>query len=351
MSLATMSARRCRWSGSGHARTSQTAKRCMAYQRDSRSERREHPQRGGRRSDDYRFNNRRDQRGRYTDDRSDWTDRSDKKTLKTMFSGDVVYGSSPVLAALDANRRVLHTLYIQEGIRESKKKELPAIMQALSRAEKMKIPMVETSKHDLNMVTDNRPHQGIVLDASPLNCEKMDVFPPIDEQPRGAWPVWLCLDEITDPQNLGAVMRTAYFLGANGVLLCSKNSAPLSGVVSKASSGALEKMTVHSCRSLPTTLVDAKAKGWDVVAASGGDESIPCQDFVLAAPTILVLGSEGYGLRKTVRNACSRAIRVDRGAQCTTQGRGGLMDVESLNVSVATGILLHSLLVQTSSKK
>ena len=276
----------------------------------------------------------------------------DKKKLD--FQGDTVYGSSPVLAALDANRRVMHALYVQEGISESKKKELPAIRQALAKAQKMNIPLIETSKHDLNMVTNNRPHQGIVLDASPLNCEKMDVLPPADSAAPSStssrsWPVWLCLDEITDPQNLGAVIRTAFFLGADGVLLCSKNSAPLSGVVSKASSGALEKMTVYSCRSLPTTLVDARSKGWDVVAASGDEDSTPCQNFEISAPTILVMGSEGYGLRKTVLNACNRAIRVDRGVPGGLSSSGlstpGLMEVESLNVSVAAGILLHSLLM------
>ena len=282
-------------------------------------------------------------------DPSDRHPNTDTKSGKLEFQGDTVYGSSPVLAALDANRRVLHTLYVQEGIADSKRKELPAIKQALAKAQKMNIPLVETSKHDLNMATSNRPHQGIVLDASPLGCEKLDVMPPVDTSlsPQ-SWPIWLCLDEITDPQNLGAVIRTAFFLGADGVLICSKNSAPLSGVVSKASSGALEKMTLYSCRSLPTTLVDAKSKGWDVVAASGADDSTPCQDFVLTAPTILVMGSEGYGLRKTVRNACSRAIRVDRGVDRsrTALGSPGMMDVESLNVSVATGILLHSILAK-----
>lgn len=283
-------------------------------------------------------------------DSSDRYSNPDKKSTKIEFQGDTVYGSSPVLAALDANRRVLHTLYVQEGITDSKRKELSAIKQALAKARKMNIPLVETSKHDLNMATSNRPHQGIVLDASPLGCEKLDVMPPVDTSlsPQ-AWPVWLCLDEITDPQNLGAVIRTAFFLGADGVLICSKNSAPLSGVVSKASSGALEKMTIYSCRSLPTTLVDAKSRGWDVVAASGEDDSTPCQEFELTAPTILVMGSEGYGLRKMVRNACSRAIRVDRGVDTSRPSSSslaapGMMDVESLNVSVATGILLHTLL-------
>ena len=89
------------------------------------------------------------------------------------------------------------------------------------------------------------------MDASELVCEKLDSMPTFVKADGSSerWPVWLSLDEITDPQNLGAALRSAYFLGASGVLLCSKNSAPLSGVVSKASAGALEKMKIHSCRS------------------------------------------------------------------------------------------------------
>jgi 21S rRNA (GM2251-2'-O)-methyltransferase len=316
-------------------------RQCMAYGASTGSERIERGQRGGnKRGKSYGRGDYKRHRSREYE--SSGINPSRTKTLLESWKGDVVYGSSPVLAALDANRRTIHALYVQEGIQESKKKELPAIRQALSKSDRTGIPIIEVSKHDLNMLTNNRPHQGIALDASHLSCEKLDVMPLIDAQARNQSAVWLCLDEITDPQNLGAVIRTAYFLGANGILICSKNSAPLSGVVSKASSGALEKTTIYSCRSLPTTLLDAKVKGWDVVAASGDDGSVACQEFDLGGPTILVMGSEGFGLRKTVRAACTRSIKVDRG----NSSLGGLMDVDSLNVSVATGILLHSLLTK-----
>lgn len=274
--------------------------------------------------------------------------KSPTKTLLDSWQGDVVYGTSPVLAALDSNRRQMHAMYVQKGIEDSRKKEVTAIKQALVKAKMLKIPLVTVSKHDMNMVTNNRPHQGVVLDASPLLCEKMDRLP-VTDNPEFAsnYPLWLCLDEITDPQNLGAVIRSAYFLGASGVLMCSKNSAPLSGVVSKASAGALEKMTIHSCRSLPTTLIDAKSKGWTILAASAEEESIPCEDYKVNGPTILVMGSEGYGLRTNVRRACDASIRISR-KSTRALTRDALHDVDSLNVSVATGILLHNLL-QTAS--
>lgn len=91
---------------------------------------------------------------------------------------------------------------------------------------------VETAdKHDLNLLVDHRPHQGLVLDCSPLEWTPMNAFP--NAPGAGALPVWLALDEISDPQNLGAALRAAYFLGATGVLCCERNSAPLSPAVSK----------------------------------------------------------------------------------------------------------------------
>jgi 21S rRNA (GM2251-2'-O)-methyltransferase len=277
---------------------------------------------------------------------SDEAPKSPTKILQDRWQGDVVYGTSSVLAALDSNRRQLYAIYVQEGIEDSKRKEVSSIRQALLKAKALNIPLVTVSKHDINMVTNNRPHQGIVLDASPLSCEKMDRFPKIDELPNDrSLPLWLCLDEITDPQNLGAVIRSAYFLGATGVLICGKNSAPLSGVVSKASAGAVEKMSIYSCKSLPTTLNDARSKGWAVIGACADEESITCEDYDLKDPTILVMGSEGYGLRTTVRRACSASVRIARAPEEHFLGKkDALHEVDSLNVSVATGILLHNLL-------
>lgn len=294
-------------------------------------------------------------RERYRYDESRYNRKSDRdgfpktqtKSLIDNWTADVVYGTSPVLAALDSNRRSMHTLYVQEGISESKKKEVGSIQQAMTKAESMRIPLVTVSKHDLNMITNNRPHQGIVLDASFLTCEKLDTMPDAPDPSSQGYPVWLCLDEITDPQNLGAVIRSAYFLGAAGVLLSSKNSAPLSGVVSKASAGALEKMPIYSCRSLPNTLVDARSKGWSVMGASAERDSYECEDFVLQSPTILVMGSEGFGLRTNVRRACDASIRIAASHGSTQVA--GLHEVDSLNVSVAAGILLHSLLRQTNA--
>lgn len=162
-------------------------------------------------------------------------------------------------------------------------------------------------------------------------------------------------------------------------MVCAKNSAPLSGVVSKVSAGAMEVMDVYACGSMPRTLQAASEDGWNIVGthaetcilfsfttsvivyidpatfvfrrmtlehqrkhhtaipgASASEGSVACSEYKLQGPTILVLGSEGYGLRHAVQRCCDTMVRVDGGDPSQV--------VDSLNVSVATGILLHSLL-------
>ena len=92
-------------------------------------------------------------------------------------------------------------------------------------AQELKIEVKYASKHDLNMLCDNKRHQGVVLDAEALDVPLLDDLPRWDGQ--GLPPVWLALDEIVDPQNLGAMLRSAHFLGVDGVICCAKNSAPL----------------------------------------------------------------------------------------------------------------------------
>eukprot|EP00850_Spirogloea_muscicola_P010784 SM000064S19806 [mRNA] locus=s64:609439:610290:- [translate_table: standard] len=187
------------------------------------------------------------------------------------------------------------------------------------------------------MLANNRPHGGLVLDVGPLALEPLDCLPPLPASQRP--PVWLALDEVVDPQNLGAVLRSAHYLGAAGVVVCARNSAPLSGVVSKASAGALEFMAVHACRSMPRFLERSAANGWLALGASTERAAVPVTALPRSAPTILVLGNEGAGLRTTVRRAC--VDMLDGGSNGSTLGIGA---VDSLNVSVAAGILLHELL-------
>ncbi|KAI3423936.1 hypothetical protein D9Q98_009770 [Chlorella vulgaris] len=266
--------------------------------------------------------------------------------LRQFWVGDVLYGVSPVLAALQAGRRKVHTLYLQDGMDLSKRKDAGAVRAAKQCAEDLGAAVRYASKHDLNMVADNRPHQGVVLDCSALEFESMNTMPEVpagsggteQDGSGGRHPVWLCLDEVMDPQNFGAALRCAHYLGVSGVLTCHRNSAPLSAAVSKASAGALEVLTVHSSKNLPQTLADARERGWLVLGAASEPGAVSCASFVLDRPAVLVMGNEGYGLRTTVRRTCNAMLQIEDGK--TTQRNV----VDSLNVSVASGILLHRLL-------
>ncbi|KAK9275816.1 hypothetical protein L1049_023087 [Liquidambar formosana] len=280
--------------------------------------------------------------------------------------GEGIYGVGPVLAALSAGRREFYVLYVQEGLDLSgnnrKKKDKKGFEKVLRIADKIGLSVKEISKHDLNMVVDNRPHQGLVLDASPLEMVRIKELDPVStEEEKG--PLWVALDEVTDPQNLGAIIRSSYFFGASGVVLCAKNSAPLSGVVSKASAGSLELMELRSCKNMMQFLTSSAENGWRVLGGSVSSRAVPLNEVLPGAPTILVLGSEGTGLRPLVERSCTQLIRIagnipvdvtagavedvetaemDRG--CSGEEFRSFLAVESLNVSVAAGVLLHHLI-------
>jgi 21S rRNA (GM2251-2'-O)-methyltransferase len=200
--------------------------------------------------------------------------------------------------------------------------------------------------------------QGFVLRCGPLEFDSMSRIPYPDGFDSSIPNLWLVLDEVVDPQNLGALMRSSFFLGSNrmGVLVCSKNSAPPSPVVSAASAGALELLDVYSTSSLPRTLSSALEDGFRIIGAASSkprgvedDENVQLYDLqdlpVSDQPTLLVLGSEGHGLRTLVAKLCTDFVRIPRGDHLETDDNdqeGGTVD--SLNVSVTGGILLWHLL-------
>lgn len=298
--------------------------------------------------------------------KSRWKEPAESSVPKMV--GQCVYGVGPVLAALTVARREFYALYLQEGLdftaNNRKKKDKKAVERILKLADKVGLKVSEASKHDLNMVVDNRPHQGLVLDASPLETVDIRELEPAAVKDQRT-PLWIALDEVTDPQNLGAIIRSAYFFGAEGVVLCAKNSAPLSGVVGKASAGSLELIELRSCKNMMKFLASSMENGWRVLGGSVSSKALNLHEVEAGLPTILVLGSEGSGLRPLVERCCTQLIRIPGGMAVDTvtqdtegegEGEGEGMDhrsfgreldnflaVESLNVSVAAGVLLYHL--------
>ena len=203
--------------------------------------------------------------------------------------------------------------------------------------------MAYVDKGVLNTLSGNRPHQGCVLRCGKLEFEPLSKLPSEPDSPR----LWLVLDQIVDPQNLGALLRSAYFFGEIAVLVCAKNSAPPSPTVSASSAGALEGMNIYATNNLPRTLAAAEQDGFRIIGASASsplDSGIPVYDLDKLPlegdgsdrPTILVLGSEGHGIRSLVANSCTEFVKIPGTAQEN-------LGVDSLNVSVTGGILMWQL--------
>jgi 23S rRNA (guanosine2251-2'-O)-methyltransferase len=145
----------------------------------------------------------------------------------------------------------------------------------------------------------------------------------------GAGPV-IVLDQVTDPHNVGAILRSAAVLGAAGLIMTRRNSPPLGGALAKAASGALEVVPVSLVTNLSRSITDLKERGVTCLGLAGdGDTSI--DDETLAEPTALILGAEGRGLRKLTRDTCDRLTRI-----------AAANEFASLNVSNAAAVSLYA---------
>jgi 23S rRNA (guanosine2251-2'-O)-methyltransferase len=164
-------------------------------------------------------------------------------------------------------------------------------------------------------------HQGVVLETEPLATVELE-----NVQPEG---ILLVLDQVTDPQNVGAVLRSAAVFGAAGVVMPARHTSPLTGALAKAASGALDIVPVILVGNLAQALARLGEAGFlRVGLAEEGAE--PLEAAVLTLPLALVLGAEGKGLRQLTREHCDRLCRIST--------RGALV---SLNVSNAAAIALH----------
>jgi 21S rRNA (GM2251-2'-O)-methyltransferase len=254
------------------------------------------------------------------------------------YHGDHIFGIQPVRAALKAGRRQIEELIIQEGAMPANKKDESASDEIAAMALKLGLTVREFPKHDLNMLSGSRPHQGFVLRATPLDVEVVNGG--LAAPAPGDKGVVLALDEVTDPMNLGALLRTAHFLGIDQVVLCAKNSSPLSPTVSKASAGAMELTRITTTSNMMRFLDGSRENGWHVVGTSLGEGTVDIGEAAFDGPTILVLGNEGHGIRTNVLMRCDATVKL---------AGGQASDIDSLNVSVTGGILLHHILAAKGS--
>ncbi len=179
----------------------------------------------------------------------------------------------------------------------------------------------ETSGEELERLCGSPDHQGVVAEVDPYP------YAGAGELLRSQ-ALLIALDQVQDPRNLGAVCRSAEFVGAAGVVIPDRRAAEVTPVVCKTSAGAVEHLAVARARNLADWLAEAKEAGFWIWGADAAAEQAPW-DTDLTGPTVLVMGGEGKGLRPRVADACDGLVALPR------KGR-----VESLNVSAAATALL-----------
>ncbi|XP_051552125.1 rRNA methyltransferase 1, mitochondrial [Myxocyprinus asiaticus] len=251
---------------------------------------------------------------------------------------EIVFGVAPCLLALMQGRRRPSRLFVKEG--EGPQRD--AILRVSQEALRWGVQIQRVSKQMLNKLCDGKVHQGLCLQASSLGFIKEET-PVTSHNVKNHRTLWLVLDGVQDPMNFGAILRSAYFLGVDRVASSIHNSCPLTPTVSKASAGVMEAMEVFGYSNLKDMIKVKAEQGWEVVGTVGLEEGnpevpvVPCSDFKMSRPTLLLMGGEGNGLSPELRQLCDVLLTIP-------PQRELLPGLDSLNVSVATGILLHSLL-------
>ena len=214
--------------------------------------------------------------------------------------------------------------------RQRKDARLQVIMQSLDDAG---VRVEYTDKKTLEKLSNNCNHQGVVLMVKlPQERTEDDLKKIVNEREGDAF--YLVLDQVTDPHNLGACLRTALAAGVQGVIVPKDNACRLNATVCKVASGAAEILPVYRVTNLVRTLKWIKAEGvW--LSGAAGEAKIDFFDAELTGSVAIIMGAEGKGLRQLTQQQCDQLVKIPMSEK-----------VESLNVSVATGVILYEVLRQ-----
>ncbi|HOS03937.1 MAG TPA: 23S rRNA (guanosine(2251)-2'-O)-methyltransferase RlmB [Candidatus Hydrogenedentes bacterium] len=230
-------------------------------------------------------------------------------------AADRLTGRIPILESLRARKRRARRLYVLHGAQ--------GIGDILKEAQGL--PIEERSRSELDAMTRGAVHQGVVLEIDPLPVHRIETWAR-QTFPKNA--VIVALDSVEDPQNFGAIVRSAAALGACGALFAKDRSAPISAVAQKSAAGAMDYIDLVQTTNLVRGLELLKKAGFWVAGLDGaGEKSLWEAD--LAGRIVLVVGSEGKGMRRLVTEACDYLLRIPISGPIT-----------SLNASVSAAIAL-----------
>ena len=244
--------------------------------------------------------------------------RSNLKSVKS----EIIYGIHPVQEALNAYRRHFFEVFIE------KKKASQRLAKIIRQAESNKLPLKKVESDQMNTMLGTGAHQGIAARVSPYPYAEIGDMLVADEISAGTCAL-LLLDQLQDPHNLGAIIRTASCAGIDGIILPKDRSVTPTPAVSKASAGALEHMKITRVTNMARTLTLLKEYGlWIIGTDQAASQSIYTSD--LTGPAAFVIGSEHKGIRPLVKKKCDMLISIPLTGP-----------IQSLNASVAAGIVVY----------
>lgn len=227
----------------------------------------------------------------------------------------LIYGIHPVTEALDA-RRVFRLMH-ERGAG-------PRVDALVARAHELRIPVDTLDRRALERLTRGGVHQGVAAELQPMAAYTIEEI--VSE--AGGPALIVVLDGIEDPQNVGAILRSADGAGTHGVVRQARHAAPLDGATAKASAGAVSHVRIATVVNISRALEELKALNvWTVGLDGTARDRYDQVDYTL--PTALVFGAEGTGLRRLVRETCDRVVAIPMAGH-----------VASLNVSVSAGVVL-----------
>lgn len=238
---------------------------------------------------------------------------------------DVVFGLRPVLEALQSGKEI-EKIYLQRDAKN------PLINELVSLASDLKVPVLKVPIEKLNKIT-RKTHQGVICYVSPITYASLDNV--VSETfSQGKVPLLLILDRITDVRNFGAISRTAECLGVNAIVIPSRGSAEINSDALKTSAGALNYIPIIREENLKNTLTYLKDSGFQLVACSEkADKMIYQADFT--PPLAIIMGSEEDGVSPEYLRKTDMMVKIPQVGK-----------IESLNVSVATGMILSEVVRQ-----
>ena len=234
---------------------------------------------------------------------------------------ELIEGRNAVTEALRAGTAV-DKLYVARGETDH------TLGRIIAQAKRAGVVVVEADRRKLDAMSRTHAHQGVIALAAVREYASVaDILRAAEE--RGEAPLVVVCDEISDPHNLGAIIRTAECAGAHGVIIPKRRSAGLTAVVAKTSAGAVSYLPVARVPNIPALLKDLQKRGlWVFGAAAEGDR--PLYEADLRSPAAIVIGSEGDGMGRLVQEGCDFLVSIPMGGR-----------ISSLNASAAAAVLLY----------